>query len=67
MSGTLYARAVIGTQTILSSVAIVKGVNLLDLGVSGQIAALTSKTLTLTQIEASQVLALKSDVWGAAQ
>lgn len=67
MSGTLYVRAVIGTQTILSNLAIVKGVNLLDLGVPGQIAALTSKTLTLAQIESSQVLALKSDVWGAAQ
>lgn len=66
MSGTLYVRASIGTQTILSSLAVVKGVNVLDLGVSGQIAALAAKTLTLPQIEASQVLALKSDVWGAA-
>jgi hypothetical protein len=65
MSGTLYVRATIGAQTILSTVVIVKGANVLDLGVSSQIAALTAKTLTLPQIEASQVLALKADVWGA--
>lgn len=66
MGGTLYVRAVIGAQTILTSLAIVQGANVLDLGVLGQLAALTAKTLTLAQIEASRVLALKADVWGAA-
>lgn len=66
MTGTLYVRAVIGTQTILTSLVIVKGANVVDLGVQGAIAALSAKTLTLPQIEASNVLATKADVLSSA-
>ncbi len=66
LSGTLALRVTVGGITFFADLAIASGRNVLDLGVQSQLAAINAKTLTLPQIEASQVLATKADVWAAA-
>lgn len=66
LSGTVALRVIAGGVTLFSNFALTSGRNVLDLGVQAQLAAILAKTLTLPQVEASQVLALKADVWGAA-
>jgi hypothetical protein len=66
LSGVVALRVIAGGVTLFSNLTLSAGKNILDLGVQAQLAALSAKTLTLAQIEASKVLALKSDVWAAA-
>lgn len=60
MSGMVYLRVVVSGVTVMAEIALIKGANTIDLGVQGQLTslnALVTARPTLTQIEASTVLA----------
>ena len=65
LSGTVYMRVSVGATTFFYQTTLAPGQNVIDLGVQSQLSAIAAKALTLAQIEASKVLALKSDVWAA--
>ena len=66
LSGAVALRVTVGGVTFFADLSVAAGRNVLDMGVQSQLAAINAKTLTLPQIEASQVLANKADVWAAA-
>lgn len=66
LTGTIYLRLTVGAVVFFAQITLVAGQNTLDLGVQSQLTSISQRLLSLPQIEASQVLATKADVWAAA-
>jgi hypothetical protein len=66
LTGTIYLRLTVGAVVFFAQITLIAGQNTLDLGVQSQLTSISQRLLSLPQIEASQVLATKADVWAAA-